>query len=255
MSSPSPRHGFTLIELLVVISIIAILASMLLPAVGMIRDLALTQKCTANQRQFQIANLVYAEDNDGIVVPVSTFTFPADPAAHWFQWSYNRSYVQNMEYDNAVIPIPKGLFCPAVSYDIYYAIQPGVFDPGAMVYNLPVHQGTDHESNLGNWYGSYPIDKLPSKASKVAFFDGDGWWAGGIAAGGNYWSSNVVDLETAVPGLGGQITVRHRDKLAVSYWDGHAGTLPGPELRAWTDAGNPYQTNPAVAKHFDPFAP
>ncbi len=72
MSIPrtAAQRGFTLIELLVVISIIAILASMLLPAVGMIRDMAISTKCTSNLRQTALANLTYAQDHDGIFCPV-----------------------------------------------------------------------------------------------------------------------------------------------------------------------------------------
>lgn len=54
--------GFTLIELLVVISIIAILAAMLLPAVGMVRDAARSMRCRSNLRQIAMAYEAYAVD-------------------------------------------------------------------------------------------------------------------------------------------------------------------------------------------------
>jgi prepilin-type N-terminal cleavage/methylation domain-containing protein len=62
--SPNPRQGFTLIELLVVISIIAILAGMLLPAINMVRESARKTSCGNNQRQIVLSALVYANDND-----------------------------------------------------------------------------------------------------------------------------------------------------------------------------------------------
>ena len=64
MRISSPRQGFTLIELLVVISIIAILAGMLLPAINMVREGARKANCGNNQRQIVLGMTVYAGDND-----------------------------------------------------------------------------------------------------------------------------------------------------------------------------------------------
>jgi prepilin-type N-terminal cleavage/methylation domain-containing protein len=62
----APSAGFTLIELLVVISIISILASMLIPAIALVKEEANRAKCGSNQRQIVTAMLVYANQNDGL---------------------------------------------------------------------------------------------------------------------------------------------------------------------------------------------
>lgn len=62
-------HGFTLIELLTVIAIIGILASILIPVVGRVRESAKVAVCQSNLRQLGIAVHMYAEDNEDDVPP------------------------------------------------------------------------------------------------------------------------------------------------------------------------------------------
>jgi prepilin-type N-terminal cleavage/methylation domain-containing protein/prepilin-type processing-associated H-X9-DG protein len=88
LSACSPkhtRHGFTLVELLVVIGIIAVLISMLLPALNRAREQARSAKCLSNLRQLTMAAIGYCNYNKGM--------FPGqggsgnNPPFQWISWS------------------------------------------------------------------------------------------------------------------------------------------------------------------------
>lgn len=62
------KKGFTLIELLVVIAIIAVLAGMLMPALGKAKEAGNTISCLGNLKQLHYFWTMYATDNDEYVM-------------------------------------------------------------------------------------------------------------------------------------------------------------------------------------------
>ena len=73
------RRAFTLIELLVVIAIIAILAALLLPALGRAKDKAKTTQCLNDMKQLQLCYQMYVGDNKDLL----PLNFVNNPPGNW----------------------------------------------------------------------------------------------------------------------------------------------------------------------------
>jgi prepilin-type N-terminal cleavage/methylation domain-containing protein/prepilin-type processing-associated H-X9-DG protein len=84
--------AFTLIELLVVVLIIAILASLLLPALAGAKVRAHKINCVSNLKQLQVAYQMYADDFRDLIVPNQKGSVDSETTNSWVEGLMNGGY-------------------------------------------------------------------------------------------------------------------------------------------------------------------
>src|SRR5665213_832869 len=154
------KAGFTLIELLVVIAIIAILAALLLPALSRAKIRASVAVRVSNQRQLSLAWQMYASDNNGRLVNLSTYTAnPLDAG--------NVPWRTDITHNQLIVSVPAGDSpeqawvykikmgyqqpTPDIRGPLYqYAPNPGIVHcPGDWRWQMPVGRGFAWDSYSG----------------------------------------------------------------------------------------------------------
>lgn len=174
MANPSrqrtPRRGFTLVELLVVIGIIALLISMLLPALKGAREAAVRIACASNMRQIGTAMAIYLVDNKGTYPPEWYPDNPNSPSNNLYSGTAN-----NSSYATLI-----GKYLGSHAPDTYTGTDLAVFkcpndaiarDPflngGALSYSMPTSWGPDAIFYSVRWLGANDLRGEPASGTTL----------------------------------------------------------------------------------------
>ena len=262
MAQEIRKPGFTLIELLVVVAVVAVLASLLLPALKKAQALAKTAQCANNFHQLYLAEVGYAGDFDGWI------GIGANGNSAGYSWSPFltggpdtwsghptvsalpiAAYVEVHKVSN-VNRVSEGLFCPALLYDIRtdeYGINGDAFDtrntgvdttqvmpsknvPTDFFYRDLTAVPTPYPANLGvaSGFGIAKLGSLTraSYAGQVPMFTDSVYKDNnGDFAG----QKSQIDLNVATGGGTNykRLHLRHNGTGNILFWDGHSERL-GP---------------------------
>lgn len=156
------KFFFTMIELLVVISIIAILASLLLPALRAARETAKQINCVGNLKQLGISMQMYINDSNNFFVPLNAF----DTTAGWGKILAAENYIPDVKSKAF------NLHCPS---ELKFT-RDGNYFFGVYGYNY-IYLGSNYCWKYGgSWGANFPtaqIHRLRNTAGTIAFLDSD----------------------------------------------------------------------------------
>jgi len=218
--------AFTLIELLVVISIIAILASMLLPALSKAKAKAAQSRCYGNLRQLSLGMMMYLDGNNNVFPGTASRNTYGFKVEDWIYWRTNNP---NYPIHKSPIVVPLGsansnLFrCPLDMDDSQRRTMRDANGPYFYSYSLTSYDLQNGINvgmasiNDGRWH-PFKSTSIKNSAKKIMLAEEQTSLRPGEVSD---VSAGVINDGRWVP-PGDVLTSRHGKKGNVSFADGHA---------------------------------
>ena len=212
--------GFTLIELMVSIVIVIALVALAFTIMNRVRAAAAKTASVSNLKALQVANGLYASDNNGRFVP--TFSKDSGGKAGGI-WDRNADFIDLYAGVNHPDSRTKELPVSPKHLDpIAYKARGSGFDTIKASYGMV--SKISYTQSGPNTESSYRLGELTAPARTAAFVTAVNWLV--QYSGRNGWQG--VEGKVNAP----MMAYRHRDKALVVYYDGHVGEISKKDMAA-----------------------